>query len=77
MQWLTQYCIENNERFLENSGILSEELSSQMTRKLEEITTSLNSHILQANDAAISEKVIPQLQLSLGVLGYGSNEKMD
>ena len=56
---------------------MSEELSSQMTRKLEEITTSLNSHILQANDAAISEKVIPQLQLSLGVLGYGSNEKMD
>ena len=49
--------VENSERAPENARIFSKELGSQMSRKLEVMKTSLNSQILQAIEAVISEKV--------------------
>ena len=48
-----------------------------MSRKLEEMKSCSNSQISQAIEAAICEKVMPQLQLSLEGLGRGSNAKED
>ena len=49
---------------------------SQLTRK-KYIKTSLNTQILQAIDAALSERVVPQLQSSLERLKQSLNAKMD
>ena len=45
------YIVENSEKTPENTEISSEDLSSQMSRSLEEMKTSLNSQILHATDA--------------------------
>ena len=50
-----------------------EELNSQMSRKLEEIKMGLGSQILAAINTHITEKVIPELQESIGVLDNGTN----
>ena len=44
-----------------------------MSRKLENMKSSLKSHILQAIEAALSEKVIPRIQLSLKRIGRRLN----
>ena len=56
---------ENSEITAETSRAKNSEISSQMSRKLEEMRSDLNSHILNAIDAAIEEKVIPSIRNAL------------
>ena len=61
-----------NTNFSENSGLTEEtsrainlENSPEMSRKLEEMKSDLNAHILDAIDTAIEEKVIPSIKQML------------
>ena len=49
---------ENSEITVVNSRAISSEISSQMSRKLEEMKSDLNSHILEA----IDEKILPSIE---------------
>ena len=67
-----------NEKTLENTGILSEKLNSLMTEKSDDMKSSLTSHILQAINVTIFERFFPQLlQLSSEGIGRQSNLKMN
>ena len=57
--------------------MINSELASQTSRKLNEKKLHLKSQILQAIDSAIAEKVLAELQNSLGMLEKGLNGKMD
>ena len=48
-----------------------------MTKKLEEYEVHLNSPILAAINTTITERVIPELQVSLGALENGLNARSD
>ena len=48
---------ENSGLTVETSRVINTEVSSQMSRKLEEMTADLNTRILDANDAAIEKRV--------------------
>ena len=73
---------ENSDITVETTRMISEEISSQMSRKLNEIKTSLNFQIQDAINNAITEKVLPSIQntlekqgrLGLTVVDRGSNE---
>ena len=56
---------EKSEITAETSGAINSEISSQMSRKLEEKKTDLNSHFLNAIDSAIEKKVIPSIRNAL------------
>ena len=69
-----------NTNLSENSGItaatsraINSEISSQMSRKLEEMKSDLNSHILNVIDSAIEEKVI----LSIRNANSAENTNLD
>ena len=49
--------------------MFSEEVSNQLSRKLNEIKFSLDSQIQDAITTAIAEKVLPSMQSTLGVQG--------
>ena len=53
---------ENSEITVETSGAINSEISLQMSRKLEEMRSDLNSHISNAIDSAIEERVIPSIR---------------
>ena len=73
---------ENSDITVETTRMISEKLSSQMSRKLDEIKNSLNFQIQDAINNAITEKVLPSIQntlekqgrLGLTVVDRGSNE---
>ena len=48
-----------------------------MSRKLEEMRSDLNSHILNAIDSAIEEKVIPSVRNALGSQNWAENTSLD
>ena len=50
---------------VETSGAISSEIFSQMSRKLEEMQTSLNSKILDAFNAVIERKVLPSIKIAV------------
>ena len=60
---------ENSEITIETSRLISEEISNQMSRKLNEIKTGLNSQIKDAITAAIISTVLPSIQNTLEMQG--------
>ena len=60
---------ENSEIAVETTRLINEEISNQMSRKLNEIKTSLNSQIQDAISAAIASTVLPSIQNTLEMQG--------
>ena len=60
---------ENSEATIETTRLINEEISNQMSRRLNEIKTSLNSQIQNAITAAIADTVLPSIQNSLEMQG--------
>ena len=60
---------ENSEITIETNRLISEEISNQMSRRLNEIKTSLNFHIQNANTTAIRDTVLPSIQNVLEMKG--------
>ena len=58
---------ENSGITIETARLINNEITSQMTRKLDEIRSDLNSQILEGINSAITEKVLPSIQNVLGV----------
>ena len=56
---------ENSEITIETTRMISEEILNQMSRKLNEIKTSMNYQIQDAINHAITEKVLPSIQNTL------------
>ena len=73
---------ENSEVTVETTRLINEENSNQMSRRLNEIKSSLNSQIQNAISAAIADTVLPSIQNTLEtqgrtnftIMGRGSNE---
>ena len=59
----------NSEIAIETTRLINEEISNQMSRKLNEIKTSLNSQIQEAVTAAITNTVLPSIQNTLEMQG--------
>ena len=60
---------ENREITIETTRLIKDEISSQLSRKLNEIKTSLNSQIQNAILAAITDTVLPSIQNTLSKQG--------
>ena len=60
---------ENSENTIETTRLINDEISSQLSRKLNEIKTSLNSQIQNAISAAITNTVLPSIQNTLNIQG--------
>ena len=58
---------ENSEITIETTRLINDEISSQLSRKLNEIKTSLNSQIQNAISAAITNTVLPSIQNTLNM----------
>ena len=58
---------ENSEITIETTRMINEEISNQMSRKLNEIKSSLNIQIQEAISSAITEKILPSIQNTLGM----------
>ena len=58
---------EKSEITIETARLINNEITSQVTRKLDEIRSDLNSQILEVINSAITEKVLPSIQNVLGV----------
>ena len=54
---------ENSEITAETSRAINSDISSQMSRKLEEMKLVLDLHILDVMNSAIEEKVIPSIKM--------------
>ena len=60
---------ENSEMTIETTRMISEEVFSQVSRKLNEIKDSLNSQIQDAITTALIEKVLPSIQNTIDMQG--------
>ena len=60
---------ENSEIVIDTTSMISEEISNQMSRKLNEIKTGLSFQIQYAISNAITEKIRPFIQNTLEVQG--------
>ena len=63
---------ENSEITIETTRMFSKEISNQMSRKLNEIKTSLIFQIQDAISNAITEKILPFIQNTLEVQRRGN-----
>ena len=63
---------ENIKMTIETTRLINDEIFYQMSRKLNEIRSSLNSQIQDAITAAITEKVLPSIQNTLSMQGRGN-----
>ena len=68
---------ENSEVTIETARMINIEITSQDTRKLEEIRENLNTQKSDVINSAIAEKVLPSIQNLLGVQRSGSNSMRD
>ena len=68
---------ENSEITIETTRMISEEISNQMSRKLNEIRNSLNSQIQEAINCVMTDTVIPSIQNTLGTHGNVNYIAMD
>ena len=57
----------NSEITVETRRAINSEISTQMSRRFEEIKSDLNSHILEVLNATIEEKVLPTIRNVVGV----------
>ena len=62
---------------IETTRISSEKISNQMSRKLNEIKSSLNSYIQDAITTTVAEKVLPSIQSTLNTQGRGNFTVVD
>ena len=62
---------------IESSGIICEKITNQITRRLNEVESSLNSQIQDAIGTAIAANVHPSIQNTLGMQGRGINTVAD
>ena len=60
---------ENSEITIETTRLINEKISNQMSRRLNEIKTSLNSQIQKSITTAITETVLPSIQNTLDMQG--------
>ena len=75
--YLNTNLIENSSLTVETSRAISSEISSQMSRKLEEIQTNLNSQILDAINSAIEDKVLPSIKIAVKSQNSAINTNLD
>ena len=68
---------ENSEIIIETTRIISEEISNQMSRKLNEIRISLSFQIQDAISSAITEKILPSIQITLETRGRRNHTLVD
>ena len=57
--------MENSEMTIETTRLNSDEISNQMSRRLNEIRSILNSQLQDAITTAITDKVLPSIQNTL------------
>ena len=60
---------ENSEATIETTRLINEEIANQMSKRLNEIKSSLNSQIQSAITAAIADTVLPFIQNTLEMQG--------
>ena len=68
---------ENSEMTAETNRMINEEISNQMTRKLNEIEESLNHQIQDAVSSAITNEVLPSIQNTLYKHGKVNYKELD
>ena len=68
---------ENTEITRETARMINNEITSYVTRKLDDITQRLFTQILEVIDTTIAEKVLPSILNVLGVQKQGLYTKMD
>ena len=62
---------------IETTRMISDEITNQVTRRLNEIKSSLNTHVQDAISSAIVEKVLPSIQNTLDAPGRANFTMMD
>ena len=62
---------------IETTQMISEEISTQLSRKLTECRSSLNSQIQDAIPTALAETVLPCIQSTLSTQGRGNFTVVD
>ena len=68
---------ENSEISIETTGLINEEIFNQMSRRLNEIKTSLNSQVQDAITSAITSTVVPSIQNTLEKQGRANFTTVD
>ena len=68
---------ENSEITIETTRLINEEISNQMSRKLNEIKDSLSNQIQDAISSAITEQILPSIQNTLQIQGKSKRNTMD
>ena len=68
---------ENSGLTVETSRANTSEISSQMPRKLEEMTSDLNTRILNAINTAIESRVLPSIRNAVGSQNSVRKAKLD
>ena len=68
---------KNSEVTIETARLMNNEITSQVTRKLDEVRGDWNTQILEVINSAIAETVLPSIQNVLGVQNTGSNTTRD
>ena len=68
---------ENSEATIETTRLIIEEISSQMSRKLNEIKTSLNSQVQNAITTAITNTILLSIQNTLEMQGRANFTVVD
>ena len=64
---------ENSEITVETKRLINSKISSQMSRKLEELKTDLNSHIFDVINSALEERVLPSIKSALETKNSAKN----
>ena len=72
----TNHC-ENNGLTVETSRVIISEMSSQVSRQLEELKSDLNAQILEVINTALAEKVLPSIENAARPTKTTSNTKWD
>ena len=68
---------ENSEITAETSRTIYSEVSSQMSRKFEEMKSDLNLHILDVINSALEEKVLPSITNAVEIKNSTKNTNLD
>ena len=68
---------ENSEITVETRRAIGSEISSQMSRKLKEMKSDLNSYILEVINSAIDEKILPSIENVIANKMEAKNTKWD
>ena len=74
---LNTNCRKNSELTSETTRMINEKVSNQVSRKLHEIKSSLNSQNQDAITTAITEKVLPSIQNTLDAQGRANFTVVD